>query len=61
MLITTLTISYIVVSLVSAVIFYCACAVGARAEHEQERETHLDQSDVDFQFNHLEWAEKANS
>jgi len=60
MLITTLSISYLVVSLVSAVIFYCACAVGTRAEQEQERETNLDQSDLDFQFNHLEWAEKGN-
>lgn len=58
MLLTTLSISYLVVSLVSAVIFYCACAVGTRDEHEQEAE--LDQSDLDFQFNHLEWAEKGN-
>ena len=61
MLITTLSISYLVVSLVSAVIFYCACAAGTRTEHAQERETNLDQSDLDFQFNHLEWAEKGNS
>lgn len=60
MLVTTITISYIIVSLVSAVIFYCACAVSTRDEQDLERETKLDQSDLDFQFNHLEWAEKGN-
>lgn len=60
MLVTTISISYLVVSLVSAVIFYCACAVGTRDEQAQEFEAALDQSDLDFQFNHLEWAEKGN-
>jgi hypothetical protein len=56
----TLSVTYLIVSLVAAIVFYCACAAGARAERAEQEEIHLDQSDLDFHFNHLEWAEKAN-
>jgi heme/copper-type cytochrome/quinol oxidase subunit 2 len=57
----TLTVGYLIVSFLAAIVFYCACAVGARAERAQVAEIQLDQSDLDYQFSHLEWAEKANS
>ena len=56
----TLSATYLIVSLLAAFIFYCACALGARAGRDQAEEIHLDQRDLDYHFNHLEWAEKVN-
>ena len=59
-MLVTLSVTYLIVSLAAAFVFYCACAVGAHADRAIQEEKVLDQSDLDYQFNHLEWAKKAN-
>lgn len=52
-------IGYLIVSLLTTFVVYCACVMSARSEQRQE-EPSFDQSDLDYRFNHLEWVEKAN-
>jgi hypothetical protein len=59
MVFTIFAVGYLVLSVLCAVVFYCACVIGARAERITEDEIAFDKSELDFKFDHAEWAEKA--